>query len=119
MASHDTKHMNSTLSHAALEKIIARVNRRMDSRPATPAFNRWLNTFVDEKGIDREAVMNVASLGNGTMNAIPVQCLIEAMIAAPANEQAAIKTNLVKIDFGNGDVMRFFRYLAARIAINL
>lgn len=44
---------------------------------------------------------------------------MEAMFSAPAHEQAAIKTTLVKIDFRNGDILHFFRHLAGAIARDL
>lgn len=78
-------------------------------------FETWLRTFIDEKGIDAEHVLDVT--GPSGHNAIPVGCLVEAMLAAPAHEQAAIKTTLVKIDFVNGDVLHFFRHLARAIAL--
>lgn len=78
-------------------------------------FETWLRTFIDEKNIDTEHVLDVT--GPSGPNAIPVGCIVEAMLAAPAHEQAAIKTTLVKIDFVNGDVLHFFRHLARAIAL--
>lgn len=81
-------------------------------------FTTWLKTLIEEKGIDTETILNVKS-PNGTPNAIPVGCVMEAMNAAPRHEQAAIKTTLVKIDFANGDILHFFRHLAGAIAVDL
>lgn len=78
-------------------------------------FKTWLNTLIDEKGYDREAVIEAE--GKSGTNYIPLQCLIEAIENAPKHEQAAIKTTLVKIDFANGDCMHFFKHLAKAIAI--
>lgn len=78
-------------------------------------FATWLNTFVDEKGIDREAVIEAEGPRYGT-NWIPVECLLQAIIQAPRHEQDAIKNMLVKIDFHNGDVMHYFKHLAQAIA---
>lgn len=78
-------------------------------------FKNWLNTFIDEKGIDRETIIE-AEGASGT-NFIPVGCLLEAIEAAPANEQQGIKATLVKIDFMNGNVMHFLKHLAKAIAI--
>lgn len=39
------------------------------------------------------------------------------MNLAPASEQRAIKTMLVKIDFVNGDVRKYLRHLAQAIAL--
>jgi len=78
-------------------------------------FNKWLDTFVAEKGIDLDLVLTVP--GPSGDNMIPVACLIGMMKQAPAHEQNSIKAMIVKIDFRNGDVMDFFRHLARAIAI--
>lgn len=78
-------------------------------------FKNWLATFIDEKGIDLEATMTVE--GPSGPNVIPVACLVEAMNAAPAHEQAGIKNMIVRIDFKNADVMGYFQHLARAIAI--
>jgi hypothetical protein len=112
----------NTLTTAQLEKIMNRVDRKMarmtKERATLPGFSAWLRTFIDEKGIDRETVLDVES-ENGTANAIPVGCLLDAMEAAPAHEQHGIKSMIVKIDFMNGDVLHYFRHLARAIACNL
>lgn len=112
--------MNS-LPASELAKIIARVDRRM-AKLRTPqplaGFRRWLKTFIAEKGIDTETVLEVAS-ANGTPNSIPVGCVIEAMNAAPASEQRRIRDMIVRIDFRNGDVLHYFRHLAGALAVNL
>lgn len=81
----------------------------------TTRFAGWLDTFLTEKGIDSEEVLVVD--GPSGENDIPVGCLVEAMEAAPAHEQAAIKSMLVKIDFRNGDVRHYLRHLAHVIAL--
>ena len=78
-------------------------------------FKSWLLTFIDEKGIDMEDALIVE--GPSGENYIPVGSLVEAMIQAPTNEQRGIKDMVVKIDFRNGDVMDYFRYLARAIAL--
>ena len=79
------------------------------------SFKSWLETFLAEKGIDCEQVLTVS--GPSGNNYIPVGCLVEAMLQAPASEQAEIKNMIVKIDFVNGDVIRYFRHLAQAIAL--
>lgn len=78
-------------------------------------FSKWLDTFLSEKGIDGEQVLNVA--GPSGANSIPVACLVDAIKQAPKNEQQGIKSMLVKIDFRNGNVLDYFRHLAQAIAI--
>jgi hypothetical protein len=77
-------------------------------------FDAWLKTFIEEKRIDTEQMIEVE--GRLGTNWIPVGCLMEAMIAAPAHEQRGIRDMIVRIDFRNGDVMRYFRHLAQAIA---
>lgn len=78
-------------------------------------FATWIDTFIEEKSIDTEHLLEV----DGAMgqNMIPVGCVIEAIKGASKNEQAQIKNTIVKIDFMNGDVMHFFNHLAKAIAI--
>ena len=78
-------------------------------------FGNWLDTLISEKGLDTERRFIVG--GPSGENSIPLGCLVDAIKAAPSNEQAAIKTTLVKIDFMNGDVCHFFQHLAGAIAI--
>lgn len=78
-------------------------------------FDKWIDTFVSEKGIDPEQVLTAE--GPSGANSIPVQCLIDLMKQAPRHEQTAIKTTIVKIDFRNGDVLDYFRHLAKAVAI--
>lgn len=77
-------------------------------------FNKWLNTFIDEKGIDREEMFEVE--GPSGTNFMQYGVVIEHMEIAPAHEQAAIKNMLAKIDFRNGDVKHFLRHLGQAIA---
>jgi hypothetical protein len=78
-------------------------------------FNHWLDTFVDEKELDREQAFDVEGPEWG-WNHIPLQCVLDAIKAAPQHEQAKIKTTIVRIDFANGDVMDFFKHLAGALA---
>jgi hypothetical protein len=73
-------------------------------------FNNWIDTLVSEKGIDTEARFELE--GPSGTNSFPYGVVIEAIKGAPANEQKAIKTTIVKIDFCNGDVTHYFRHLA-------
>ena len=80
-----------------------------------PTFNRWLDTFISEKGIDLEETFEVA--GPSGPNHMAYEHVIEAVKSAPREEQDRIKTLIVHIDFRNGDVKHFFRHLAQAIAI--
>lgn len=78
-------------------------------------FAKWLDTFTTEKGLDIEQVFVVE--GNSGENHIPLGCVLEAIKSAPAHEQAGIKNMIVKIDFHNGDVTKYFAHLAQAIAL--
>lgn len=79
-------------------------------------FCTWLDTFVEEKGIDIEREFQVEGAEWGT-NFIPVGVVIEHMKIANPTEQAQIYDIIVKIDFYDGDVYHFMAELAKAIAI--
>ena len=79
------------------------------------SFNKWIDTFIEEKGIDTEEIIEVE--GQSGLNMIPVGVVIEHMKSAVDVEQQAIKDTIVKIDFMNGDVLDFIKHLAGAIAI--
>lgn len=80
-------------------------------------FNRWLDTFISEKDLDMDHVFEVEGPVWG-LHSIPLQVVVEHMKVAPAQEQAVIKTTIVKIDFRNGDVMHFFEHCAKALVKN-
>ena len=78
-------------------------------------FNSWLDTFLDEKNIDMENIIEVeGSLG---INYIPVSIVIDRMKETTSDEQKKIKDIIVKIDFNNGDIMHFITHLAKSLAL--
>jgi hypothetical protein len=78
------------------------------------AFNKWLDTFLEEKGIDLEDSFILKDNSN-TEHHIPYGVVIEHIKMATLEEQKAIKDMIVKIDFKNGDVRHFFRHIAQAI----
>ena len=79
-------------------------------------FDRWLDTFISEKGYDLETFFEVDTPEQWHL--IPLGVVVEAIKGAPAHEQQAIKAMLVKIDFHNGDALDYFRHLAQALAVN-
>lgn len=77
-------------------------------------FDRWLDTFIEEKGFDLETFFEVDTAEQWHL--IPLGAVVEAIKTAPAHEQQAIKAMLVKIDFHNGDALHYFRHLAQALA---
>ena len=78
-------------------------------------FAIWLDTFLAEKRIDLDHVLEAE--GDFGTNFIPVEILADAMKAAPASEQAQIKAAIVRLDFNNAPILPFFAHLAKAIAI--
>ena len=79
-----------------------------------PEFTTWLDTFIEEKGIDPDLTLEVATARQ--WHQIPVGVVIEHIKIAPPHEQAQIKKTICLIDFKNGDVIHFFRHLAQYLA---
>lgn len=80
-------------------------------------FVTWIDTFLEEKGIDFEHVIEVE--GPSGFNLIPVQCIVDLMKQAPKNEQEGIKKMLVRIDFvapGVKPVLDYLTHLAKAVA---
>lgn len=78
-------------------------------------FNKWLETLVEEKELDLFHNFEVTSEG-GTWNLIPLASVVEYCQGLDPEGQAQVKKTLVQIDFRNGDVMDFFRYIAQFMA---
>lgn len=83
--------------------------------PRLTSFQRWFKTFIEEKGIDADAGITVE--GPSGANFMTAQTVIDAIMKAPAHEQAGIKSMLVRIDFANAPVMPYFVHLAKALAI--
>ena len=80
-------------------------------------FNTYIDTFLSEKGIDSEELIEAE--GPSGLNSIPVGCLVEMMKAAPKHEQRGIRSMLVRIDFaapGPKPVLDYFAHLAQAVA---
>ena len=77
-------------------------------------FENWLNTFIEEKDFDLEMIFEVE--GPSGMNIMPFWVVRDAILATTEQEQTAIKSTLIQIDFRNGDIRHYFRHLAQAIA---
>lgn len=104
------------LNKAAMEKVQRRQLQREKWEAKQPkanytAFQKWLITFSEEKGLD---LSEPVKAGDGSM--LQAGDVLSAMMNAPAEEQAQIKDAFVKIDFKNGDVMRFIRHCAQALS---
>ena len=80
------------------------------------SFNKWLDTFIEEKGIDLNFVVEIAT--NNNTHFFEIGNIVEHIKATTREEQTAIKDMIVKIDFYNGDVIDYFKHLAKALAEN-
>jgi hypothetical protein len=78
-------------------------------------FGKWLDTFIEEKGIDLEERFEIEGL-SGT-NFMTVGIVIDHMKVANAAEQMMIHDRLVRLDFQNQPIVPFLKHLAQAIAI--
>ena len=74
----------------------------------------WIDTFIDEKGIDLEQTFEFDN-HNG-FNLMSYGVVVEAIKTCRAEEFKKIKATIVKIDFMNGDVCHFLRHLGQGLA---
>lgn len=104
------------LSSEDADELIEWFEKRADALwTKETAFTKWLDTFVEEKGIDTQKFLGVEGAEWG-INLIPVGVVIQHIKLTSPEEQAQIKNVIVKIDFANGDVVDFFKHLAKAIA---
>ena len=81
-------------------------------------FSKWLDTLLEEKGIDPECTIAFdGESQSGTYNLMMLDVVIEAIKNTSKDEQKGIKAMLVKIDFCNGDIVDYFRHLAQALVI--
>tara|TARA_R110000751_G_scaffold32542_10_gene81771 strand:+ start:466 stop:705 length:240 start_codon:yes stop_codon:yes gene_type:complete len=76
----------------------------------------YLNTLITEKNLNVDTLIEVEGNDWGT-NFIPLECVIEFIAAQNKATQDKVKATLVKIDFHNGDIMHFFKYIAKGMAM--
>lgn len=76
----------------------------------------YLNNLISEKNLNLQTIIEVNGKEFGT-NFIPLEAVIEFINELSPSVQSKIKNNFIKIDFHNGDVMHFFKYIAQGMAI--
>ena len=80
------------------------------------SFNKWIDTFIEEKGIDLGQILEIKTENN--THYFEVGNVIENIKATTPEEQEEIKKTIIKIDFYNGDVVDYFKHLAQALAQN-
>ena len=73
-------------------------------------FSNWLDTFLDEKGFDKNHIFEHETENDFHM--VDAGCLIDFLKNLDHETQTKIKNTLVQIDFKNGDYMHFLNYLS-------
>lgn len=79
-------------------------------------FDKWLDTFIKEKGIDLDEIFSIES--NGETHYFELGNVIENIKATSKEEQEEIRKMIVKIDFYNADVVDYFKHLAQTLVEN-
>jgi len=78
-------------------------------------FDKWIDTFIEEKGIDTEHTFDVEGPIWG-WNHIPLGCIIEQLKVESDRTQEMAMVSLIKLDFLNMDIMAYFEKLAKGMA---
>lgn len=73
-------------------------------------FNKWLDTFIEEKGIDTSEEFN--STKKGITQTFSYEDIISNIKNSLEREQEKIKNKIIEIDFNNADVKDFFRHIS-------
>lgn len=68
----------------------------------------YLNTLISEKGINPESTFEFTT--NGYTNFVCLDVIVEFIDSMPKEYQKKIKSQLVAIDFQNGDIMHCIKY---------
>lgn len=75
------------------------------------SFSKWIDTFISEKGIDTDECFEVKGKED-SVHIFDYGFVIECIKKTSDREKEAIKKQLIKIDFVNGNVRDFLQYLA-------
>tara|TARA_R100000544_G_C2166159_1_gene30019 strand:- start:41 stop:316 length:276 start_codon:yes stop_codon:yes gene_type:complete len=76
----------------------------------------YLETLIEEKGLDLEGTIIEVEGQDWGMNFIPLGCVVDFILTSGRENQRQVRNTLVKIDFANGDVMHFFKHVASFMA---
>lgn len=69
----------------------------------------WLMTFLTEKSINLDETFEINV--NNVSNFFTYEVIVELILSSSPSEQKMIKETLIKIDFKNGDVKHYLRFL--------
>lgn len=91
-------------------------DRKQQKETEKNVFNKWIDTFIEEKGIDLQKVIEIKTEKN--THYFEIGNIVENIKATTLEEQSTIKDTIVKIDFYNGDILDYFKFLAKILANN-
>lgn len=90
--------------------------RKQQKETEKNVFNKWIDTFIEEKGIDLQKVIEIKTEKN--THYFEIGNIVENIKATTLEEQSTIKDTIIKIDFYNGDILDYFKFLAKILANN-
>jgi len=74
------------------------------------AFDKWLDTFIEEKEIDLDENFEIETKDN--LHIFDYAFVVEAIKQTSPAEQKKIKNMIVRLDFFNKDIRHYLRHLA-------
>ena len=77
-------------------------------------FEKWLHRLIEEKQLDTGRVFKIDTAYN--LHFVEFGVVIDFILSMPMQQRDQCRTQLVKVDFNNGDVMHFFEYVAQFVA---
>lgn len=88
----------------------------IENKQGKSPFEQWLDTFIEEKGIDLNEIFSIEA--NGEVHFFELGNVIENIKATSIEEQEEIRKMIIKIDFHNGDAVDYFKHLAGALVQN-
>lgn len=76
-------------------------------------FNKWLGVFIEEKELPMGHAFEFEN--DDGYNLMPLEVVIEYLRNQSNDIKNKVKSKIVEIDFLNGDIMKFFEYIAQGI----
>jgi len=74
-------------------------------------FTKWFKTFIEEKGLGEKEETFVIKW-NGSTHLVESNVVMDLIKNCTTHEQSKIRETLVMIDFRNGDVWDYIKFLA-------
>ena len=81
----------------------------------TAEFDKWLDTLIEEKELDKEHLFEWDT-DDGTFHIMGLDFVLNHLKGLKPEFQMNVKNKIVQIDFYNGDLLHFFKYIARGIA---